>query len=159
MAKITSYVAIPVVIAVVGGLIQSSLSSRNVAQQYVQLAVSILTQSKAEVDPELREWAVDLLNMNSPTRLGVNVAAQLKAGTLNLPPQGNPLEAPNLRLAQRYLKRLKYYGGAETGAMDEELFQAVSRFQRDNALESDGYPGGKTIRKLLETYEARYCQP
>lgn len=65
IAKITPLVAIPVVLAIVGWLTQDSLAKRNVSQEYVKLAVSILKESKDKVDPALRDWAVDLLNQNS----------------------------------------------------------------------------------------------
>jgi hypothetical protein len=60
ITRILSLLAIPVVIAVVGGLIQSSLARRTVSQQYVQVAVSILT-SKEKLDDNLRTWAVDFV--------------------------------------------------------------------------------------------------
>src|SRR5207249_5874039 len=60
ITRILSLLAIPVVIAIVGGLIQSSVARRTVSQQYVQVAVSILT-SKEKLEPDLRGWAVDWL--------------------------------------------------------------------------------------------------
>jgi Putative peptidoglycan binding domain len=68
--------------------------------------------------------------------------------------QQTPLDTANFRLAQRYLKRLGYYRGEETGIMDGVLWDAVLQFQKDNNLEVDGYPGGQTIRKMLENYES-----
>jgi hypothetical protein len=152
ITRILSLLAIPVVIAIVGGLIQSSLARRTVSQQYVQVAVSILT-SKEKLDPTLRSWAVDLLNDNSPTHLSEAVKLKLKEGSVTLPSGPNPLDTANFRLAQRYLKRLGYYRGEETGDYDNALFQAVTQFQKDNNLEVDGYPGGQTNRKMLDKYE------
>jgi len=152
IARILSLLAIPVAIAIVGGLIQNSLTKRSVSQQYVQLAVSILT-SREKIDPNLRRWAVDLLDDNSPTRLG-QVKQKLKEGSVTLPLQPSPLDTANFRLAQRYLKRLGYYRGEETGVMDDALYEAVQRFQKENNLEVDGYPGGQTIRRMLERDES-----
>jgi murein L,D-transpeptidase YcbB/YkuD len=154
ITRILSLIAIPVAIAVVGALIQNSIGKRSVSQQYVQVAVSILT-SREKVDANLRSWAVDLLDDNSPTPLGMTVKQKLKEGSVTLPSQPSPLDTANFRLAQRYLKRLSYYQGDETGAMDDALFQAIKRFQKENGLEVDGYPGGQTIRKMLEKDELR----
>jgi len=155
ITRILSLLAIPVVIAIVGGLIQSSVARRTVSQQYVQVAVSILT-SKEKLEPDLRGWAVDLLNDNSPTLLSKAVKEKLRQGSVTLPQsqQQTPLDTANFRLAQRYLKRLGYYRGEETGIMDGVLWDAVLQFQKDNNLEVDGYPGGQTIRKMLENYES-----
>ena len=154
ITRMVSLLAIPVVIAIVGALIQTSVAKRSVSQQYVQVAVSILT-SREKVDPNLRSWAVDLLDANSPTPLGDTVKRKLKEGSVTLPSEPNQLDMANFRLAQRYLRRLGYYQGDETGVMDEALYQAVKRFQKENGLEVDGYPGGQTIRRMLEKSELR----
>jgi WD40 repeat protein len=84
-AKLLSLVAIPVVLAVVGWLIQNSLSERNVSQEYVKLAVSILEQPKDKAENALRGWAADLLNQNSPTKFSPEVLQALKEGEATLP--------------------------------------------------------------------------
>ena len=154
ITRVLSLLAIPVAIAIAGALIQASVARRSVSQQYVQVAVSILT-SRENIEPNLRSWAVDLLDENSPTHLGDTVKKKLKEGSLILPSQPSPLDTANFRLAQRYLRRLGYYGGDETGVMDDSLYQAVKRFQKENGLEVDGYPGGRTIRRILEKDEQR----
>jgi hypothetical protein len=85
VTRLASLIAIPVVIAVSGWLIQDSLSSRNVSQEYVKLAVSILTQANNPVAPALRVWAADLLNSNSPTRLDPALIKELKSGEATFP--------------------------------------------------------------------------
>ena len=159
ITRILSLLAIPVVIAVVGGLIQSSLGRKTVSQQYVQVAVSILTSKEKLDDKSLRSWAVDLLNDNSPTHLSEAVKDKLRNGTVTLPSAPSPLDAVVCRLAQCYLKRLGYYKGGETGNYDNELYQAVMQFQKENSLEVDGFAGGQTIRKMLENYEKKYGLP
>lgn len=85
VAKILSLVAIPIVIAVFGWIIQDGLSKRNMSQEYVKLAMSILEKPKSsEVPAGLRDWAVDLLNQNSPTKLSAETIHQLKTGEINL---------------------------------------------------------------------------
>ena len=45
-ARIASLVAIPVVLAIIGAIIQETLSRSTVSRDYVQLAVSVLTADK-----------------------------------------------------------------------------------------------------------------
>ncbi len=86
LAKISSLIAIPIVIAVIGWLVQDKLASRTVNKDYVQLAVSILSQPKQTgIDPALRSWAVQLLNENSPVKFSPEVAVQLSSGGVTLP--------------------------------------------------------------------------
>lgn len=84
-ARIASLVAIPVVIAIIGGLIQETLSRSTVSRDYVQLAVSVLTADKNKTPQELRSWAVDLLNENSPVKFSKEVADRLKGGEIEFP--------------------------------------------------------------------------
>ena len=85
LAKILSLIAIPIVIAAIGWMIQDVLSQRAVSKDYVQLAVTILTKEPENVDHAIREWAVDLLNDNSPTKFSADVTKRLKAGEISLP--------------------------------------------------------------------------
>ncbi len=86
VAKIASVAAIPVVLAVGGWLIQRQLQSQTVSRDYVQLSLTILQNpDQSKVPPELREWAVDLLNRSSPVQLNPKAMASLKSGTVTLP--------------------------------------------------------------------------
>jgi WD40 repeat protein len=87
LARLLSLIAIPIVLAIVGWFVQNSLSSRNVSQEYVKLALSILKEPKDKIEPSLRDWAVDLLNQNSPTRFSAQVVQALKEGQATLPAQ------------------------------------------------------------------------
>jgi len=85
VTKILSLVAIPIVLAVFGWVIQNRLSERNVSQEYVKLAVSILEKPKSsDVPSGLRDWAVDLLNQNSPTKFSSETIRQLKTDEISL---------------------------------------------------------------------------
>jgi hypothetical protein len=87
ISRTLAVVAIPIVIAVVGALVQSELQRQSVSKDYVQLAVSILREpDQKKVSPELREWAVDLLNEHSTVKLNDKFAQQLKKGESILPP-------------------------------------------------------------------------
>ncbi len=87
LAKLLSLVAIPVALAFGGWLIQNSLAERNVSQEYVKLAVTILKEPKDKTDSLLRSWAADLLNQNSPTKFSPEVLRALKEGQAVLPAQ------------------------------------------------------------------------
>jgi hypothetical protein len=86
ISKTLSIFAIPVVLGFGGWIIQQRLQNQTVSRDYVQLAVSILKEPKdSKIDPEMRDWAVQLLNENSPTKFNQRVVDQLKAGTTQLP--------------------------------------------------------------------------
>jgi hypothetical protein len=86
IARVLSIAAIPVVLAIGGWIIQRQLQNQTVSRDYVQLALTILqSPDQSKVPPELREWAVDLLNDNSPTKLNAKAMANLKSGAVTLP--------------------------------------------------------------------------
>jgi WD40 repeat protein len=87
VARVLSLIAIPVVLAIVGWIVQNSLSDRSVGQEYVKLSLDILKEPKDKIDPSLRDWAVDLLNENSPTKFSTEVVQALKKGQATLPAQ------------------------------------------------------------------------
>lgn len=84
-SKILAAIAIPVVIAIGGWVIQDSVSRQATGKDYVNLALSIL-QKKPQNEEERRitNWAVDLINSNSPVKFDVETTQLLKAGTVNL---------------------------------------------------------------------------
>ena len=85
VAKTLSVIAIPVVLAIGGWYIQNAISSRSVQQAYVELAVSVLTAGKNEVDPDLRQWALTLLNSYSIVPMKPGVAEKLASRGVKLP--------------------------------------------------------------------------
>jgi hypothetical protein len=66
-AKILSLVAIPIVVALFGWLIQDAVAKRHVSQEYVKLAVSILNESKEKLilRCETGQW---ILSVRTPRR-------------------------------------------------------------------------------------------
>lgn len=89
ISRTASIAAIPVVLAIGGWTIQRQLQNQTVSRDYVQLALTILqSPDQSKVPPELREWAVELLNDNSPTKLNAKAVANLKSGTVILPSFG-----------------------------------------------------------------------
>jgi hypothetical protein len=86
ISRIVSIAAIPFVLAVGGWVIQRKLQNQTVSRDYVQLALTILENpDKSKVPPELREWAVDLLDDNSPTKLNAKAKESLRSGAVTLP--------------------------------------------------------------------------
>jgi hypothetical protein len=86
LSRTFAIVAVPIIFAVGGWLIQRRLQKQTVSRDYVQLAVTILENPDTlKVPPELREWAVDLLNENSPTKLNAKAIESLKSGAITLP--------------------------------------------------------------------------
>ena len=98
LSRVLSIVAIPVVLAIGGwivqnqlqnqtAIVQQQLQNQTVSKDYVQLAVSILREpDQSKIRPELRVWAVDLLNAYSAVKLNESTATQLKNGQIALPP-------------------------------------------------------------------------
>src|SRR5215831_6509721 len=86
VSRTISIAAIPLVLAVGGWILQRHLQNQTIGATYVNLAVTILENpDKSKVPNELREWAVDLLNDNSPTKLNPKAVASLKSGDITLP--------------------------------------------------------------------------
>jgi hypothetical protein len=98
-AKILSLIGIPVVVGAAGWVIQSRLAQQSVSQQYVQIAIAVLTKPKGDVDAEIRDWAARLLNDNSPTKMTAATIAQLKSGEITLPGALGFAEIPNRKQA------------------------------------------------------------
>ncbi len=82
---LTAQVAIPFTIAITGVLIQRSVATMHVQQQYVEVAVDLLTRADDEVDRGLRVWAVDVLQAHAPIPLDPETERRLKTGEIVLP--------------------------------------------------------------------------
>ncbi len=83
LAQGLSYIATPIVVAIIGLLIQDSVSSRSTEQQYVKIAVDVLSDKNSR--PDLRTWAAQLLNDNSPTKWEPETMKRLEAGQISFP--------------------------------------------------------------------------
>lgn len=95
IAQIVSLIAIPLVVAVLGMSIQSTLKNNEIRRDYVQIAVGIL--SAPDVDSEIREWATQVLQENSPTPFGNSVSKGFSRGiyiTPGIPAPAGDLMAP-----------------------------------------------------------------
>jgi len=84
VSKIVAAVAIPVVLLFGTWLVQDSQTKQSVSKDYVNMALNLLLKKpENDQERELRDWAVDLLNDNAPTKLPAKIKADLKSGTLN----------------------------------------------------------------------------
>jgi hypothetical protein len=86
ISKALSLAAVPVVLAIGGWLVQRQIQDQSIRRDYVQLAVSIL--SNPDTTPRgttLQQWAVALLSDNAPTKLPGDLLADLRAGRTSLP--------------------------------------------------------------------------
>jgi hypothetical protein len=99
VSKIVAAVAIPVVLLFGTWFIQTSQTKQSVSKDYVSMALNLL-QQKPENDQEreLRDWAVDLLNDNAPTKLPAKIKADLKSGMLNF----SSLFTPGVKKSHRF---------------------------------------------------------
>jgi len=82
LAQILSWVAVPLILAVLGWQIQDALKEKELRRDYVQIAVGIL--STKDGDTDLRAWATEVLQANSPIALGEGVRGRLAVGTASL---------------------------------------------------------------------------
>jgi hypothetical protein len=97
--KALAIALLPIVLAAGGWWFQTQTQNDGVRKDYVSLAVSILKEPEtAGVDPNLRSWAVELLNKNSPTKFDAATVEKLETGKTVLPPtagvaQGQPSQS------------------------------------------------------------------
>ncbi|WP_156472821.1 hypothetical protein [Pseudorhodoferax sp. Leaf265] len=80
VASIASAVAIPIVLAIAGYLIQRQLADEGLRKDYVSIATSILKEDPKSQEPDLRKWAVDVLDQNSPVPFSKSARLGLEKG-------------------------------------------------------------------------------
>lgn len=85
IAKIISLLAMPIVLAMIGWWIQTSLTSNTIQQEYVRIAITILQSEKAANSDPLRPWATELLSKYSPVSFSGEQRKQLDTGSIRLP--------------------------------------------------------------------------
>ncbi|MDD5177579.1 MAG: hypothetical protein PHQ05_14270 [Sterolibacterium sp.] len=82
IASIAASIAIPLILAIVGYVVQDKISTEGLRKDYVQIAISIL---KERQDEDLRKWAVKVLDENSPIPFSKDVRMKLEKGTVFVP--------------------------------------------------------------------------
>lgn len=98
ISSIVSAVAIPLVIAIVGWWVQSSLQSEDIKKDYVQMALGILQSSEQQENDDLRRWAVAILDKNSPIEIPIALKEKLSSGEIGIrffpSPPGSLMQPP-----------------------------------------------------------------
>lgn len=72
LSQIFSMIAIPVVLAIIGYWVQRGIQDQQIKRDYVNLAISLLVpknEGEVQTTPELKNWAVKLLNDSAPVKL------------------------------------------------------------------------------------------
>ncbi len=82
LAPIVASVAVPLAIAWVGGTYNASIKDSENRIRYVELAIEQLRSPPTPETTALREWAVELLDSQSPVKLSPAAKAQLKSNSL-----------------------------------------------------------------------------
>lgn len=106
IASITASIAIPLILAIFGFLVQNQIASEGLRKDYVQIAISILKENPSAQEKDLRKWAVSVLDENSPIPFSATAKTSLEKGLpsiiskLVFPPAPAPCMIPpaNLRL-------------------------------------------------------------
>ncbi len=130
VSRTLSSAAIPLVLGLGGWWVKRQLQNQSVRRDYVQLALTILQNpDTSKVSPELREWAVDLLNESSPIKLKATAMQSLKSGSVTLPsfsfvpssaltPSLKETLETSLHEFQKYLVKLGFTLPSETVSVD-----------------------------------------
>lgn len=77
VSQILSAIAIPIVLAVVGWFVQKALSEAGLKKDYVQMALAVLKDPPTKDNAELRQWAIAVLDENSPVPIPAKLKGQL----------------------------------------------------------------------------------
>lgn len=77
IAQIVSALAIPVVLALIGFFVQRSLADAGLKKDYVQMALGVLNSQPTKENEQLREWAISVLDKNSPVPIPLRLKSQL----------------------------------------------------------------------------------
>ena len=80
LATIVSALAIPIVLAVAGYFVQRELSNEGLKKDYVGIAAGILKEDSSKQEPDLRSWAVKVLDDNSPVPFSKKAKEGLRTG-------------------------------------------------------------------------------
>jgi hypothetical protein len=86
ISKSIGAVGVPIAIAAIGWLIQSSLNQQSVSKDYVTLVIQILERKSENPveDRDLKKWAVALLNRTAPVELDQSTGNKLANSELIL---------------------------------------------------------------------------
>ena len=158
LAKTLSIAAIPVVLAAGSWIIQKRLQDQTVSRDYVQLAVTILKEPGSS--NEMKVWAVQLLNDNSPTKFNAEISRQLSTGQVQLPASFNlsssttaaTPDTSNLRI---YLLSGKTNAGADLDDLRNDITAAGFAVVGARGIVDPGRPDEPEIRYFFAADQAQ----
>lgn len=85
IVSIFSAIAIPLVLAVAGYLVQKQIATEGVRKDYVGIATGVLSGEANDKNPELKEWAVKVITQYSPVEFSSEAIAGLGEGIYLMP--------------------------------------------------------------------------
>lgn len=149
IASTASLAIIPIVIAVMGWKIQSTLSEQSVKKDYVQIATNILSDPKTARETDLRGWALDVLAKNSPVPFKPSLRDKIIAGktladfawtypSRSVKPPAKLMEAPKelLDFSPDNLQE-----NAKRSKENLEQLKGLQEWVKDNAMKNGGWAG------------------
>jgi hypothetical protein len=152
ISRTLSIAAIPVLLAIVGWLVQRQVQKQSVGKDYVQLAVSILREpDSSKVNSELRSWAVDLLNAYSVVKLSPQMSQVLKAGQAVLPPLEGFAATPSAALTPELQDKVQ----TSLSSFQQYLKQCGFPIRSEGTIKYEIVPGD-TIHEQGYQYYAFY---
>ncbi len=80
IATILSAIAIPIILTIAGYFIQRQISDDGLKKDYVAIAANILKEDPKNQEPDLRVWAVKVLDDNSPVPFSNKAKEGLMSG-------------------------------------------------------------------------------
>ena len=149
LATIFSAIAIPIVLTVAGYYIQRQLSSEGIRKDYVGIATAILKEKADGQEPELRAWAVKILDENAPIPFTKKAKESLLTGVVvagpawigppddcRIPPAKRTIFQQYKKLAtdsqsisgESYMKRLVDFANS-VGAQETQVLVETSRLK------------------------------
>lgn len=78
IASIASSIAIPLILAVGGYVVQREIADDGIKKDYVGMATGILREDARLQDPALRLWAVEIVSAYAPIKMSPQAEAGLK---------------------------------------------------------------------------------
>ena len=82
IANSIAILLVPVLIGYFGSEINSAIKDKEISQKYVELAIGLLKNDPGKQSPALREWAISIVNANSPVKIDTKVREELKSKPL-----------------------------------------------------------------------------
>ncbi len=82
-AKIISYTLVPIIVGIIGIMINNSIENSKINARYIEIAIEILKDKSS--DPALKKYATEIINELSPVELEINTKQMLSTGKASLP--------------------------------------------------------------------------